>query len=138
MPSPRANVDAANSNRKETTMNITEQARQAALADVDAINNKNLERLLGLFADHGELVHPFGVFRGRDKLAQFYGGVVMHADTQLSVARVAAEGRICVAEVIGASPQAPDKPQYALDLFEVDDSGKVVNLSIYYRNFDLK
>ncbi|HQQ63544.1 MAG TPA: nuclear transport factor 2 family protein [Pseudomonadales bacterium] len=119
-------------------MSLTEKSRAAALAYVECINTKNLERLLALFADNGRLVHPYGLFEGKDKLAEFYGGLVMLADTQLSVGRVAAEGKVATAEVTGVSPQAPDKPQYAIDLFEVNDAGKIVELAIYYRNFDLK
>ena len=119
-------------------MNLTEQARAAAHSYVDAINNKNLQQLLALFAADAELVHPFGVFSGKAKLEEFYGGLVMLADTRLTVARESAENRICCVEVVGVSPQAPDKPQYAIDLFEVNAQGLVQNLSIYYRNFDLK
>lgn len=119
-------------------MSLTEHARRAAHGYVDCINRKDLDGLMALFADNGELVHPFGVFSGKAKLAEFYGGLVMLADTRLSMAREAAEGAICAVEVIGTSPQAPDKPQYALDLFEVDSAGKICRLSIYYRNFDLK
>ena len=119
-------------------MSLTEKARAAAHGYVDAINNKNLEKLMDIFANDAELVHPFGVFSGKQKLVDFYGGLVMLADTQLTVARESAENNICCVEVIGVSPQAPDKPQYAVDLFEVNAEGLVKNLSIYYRNFDLK
>lgn len=119
-------------------MNLTEKARAAAKTYCDCINRKDLDGLLAIFAEDGELVHPFGVFSGKQKLAEFYGGLVMLADTQLTIAREAAEGRVCTIEVIGVSPQAPDKKQYAVDLFEVNEQGLVKNLSIYYRNFDLK
>lgn len=119
-------------------MSLTEKARAAARAYCDCINRKDLEGLLAIFSEDGELVHPFGVFSGKPKLAEFYGGLVMLADTQLTVTREAAEGTLCTIEVVGISPQAPDKPQYAVDLFEVDAQGLVKNLSIYYRNFDLK
>lgn len=113
-------------------------ARNAALAYVECINTKDLQRLLDLFADDGQLIHPFGVFKGKEKLAEFYGGLVMKADTQLSISRLAADGRVCAIEVAGRSPQAPDKAQYAVDLFEVNEQGQVSELAIYYRNFDLK
>lgn len=119
-------------------MSLAEKARAAAHSYVACINSKNLDGLMAIFADDAELVHPFGVFAGKEKLKEFYGGLVMLADTQLTVARESAENTICAIEVIGVSPQAPDKPQYAIDLFEVDAQGLVKNLSIYYRNFDLK
>lgn len=119
-------------------MSHPDAARRAAHAYIQAINGKQLDSLLALFADDGELVHPFGVFTGKASLAEFYGGLVMPADTQLTVLREATEGRVCCIEVVGVSPQAVDKPQYAIDLFEVNAQGRVQNLSIYYRNFDLK
>lgn len=119
-------------------MNLAEKARRAAHTYVDCINSKDLDGLLAIFAEDAELIHPFGVFAGKAALAEFYGGLVMLADTRLSVAREAAENAVCCVEVIGLSPQAPDKPQYAIDLFEVNEQGQVKNLSIYYRNFDLK
>lgn len=119
-------------------MNLTDKVRAAAHTYVECINSKDLETLMSLFAEDGKLVHPYGVFEGKDKLAEFYGGLVMVADTHLSIGRVAAEGCVCSIEVIGISPQAPDKPQYAIDLFEVNDAGLVCELAIYYRNFDLK
>ena len=119
-------------------MNLAEKARAAAHTYIAAINTKNLEQLMTIFADDAELVHPFGVFSGKEKLVEFYGGLVMLADTKLTVSRESSENNICCVEVIGVSPQAPDKPQYAIDLFEVNEQGLVKNLSIYYRNFDLK
>jgi hypothetical protein len=119
-------------------MSLAEKARAAAHTYVACINSKNLDGLLAIFAEDAELVHPFGVFAGKAKLVEFYGGLIMHADTQLTVGRESAENNICVVEVVGVSPQAPDKAQYAIDLFEVNEQGLVKNLSIYYRNFDLK
>lgn len=119
-------------------MNLAEKARAAAHTYVNCINSKNIDGLMAIFAEGAELVHPFGVFAGKQKLVEFYGGLVMLADTQLTVARESAENNICAIEVIGVSPQASDKPQYAVDLFEVNEQGLVKNLSIYYRNFDLK
>ena len=117
---------------------LHEQARAAALSYVECINSKNLPKLLALFAEDGALNHPFGYFQGKAKLEEFYGGLVMKADTQLTVGRIAAEGNVCSVEVKGVSPQAPDKAQYAIDLFEVNEQGLVTELAIYYRNFDMK
>lgn len=117
---------------------LHEHARAAALSYVECINTKNLEKLLALFAEDGVLNHPFGVFAGKQKLAEFYGGLIMHMDTKLTTGRIAAEGHVCSIEVVGRSPQAPDKAQYAIDLFEVNEQGLVKELAIYYRNFDLK
>src|SRR5690606_916616 len=99
-----------------STSPLQDKARAAALSYVECINSKNLPTLLALFAEDGALNHPFGVFQGKAKLEEFYGGLVMKADTHLTVGRIAAEGNVCSVEVAGRSPQAPDKAQYAVDL----------------------
>ena len=102
-----------------------------------AWTDRLFEFFAGAVAEDALLIHPFGNFEGSEALAQFYGGIVMHADTALTVTSATTEANTCIIEVTGISPQAPDKPQYALDLFEVNESGKIVRLAIYYRNFDL-
>jgi len=116
--------------------------RDAAIAAahgyVHAINALDLARLIDLFAVDATLIHPYGVFSGHEKLSEFYGGLVIPAQTRLTITRTVADGNSCVIEVTGISPQAPDKPQYAIDVFEVDAQGKITTLTIYYRNFDLR
>jgi predicted SnoaL-like aldol condensation-catalyzing enzyme len=113
------------------------KAKQAGLAYVDAINAGDLDALLRLFAGDARLTHPFGVYEGHEELSEFYGDMVIPAETRLTVHRVAAEGRLAVLEISALSPHAPETPQYAVDLFEIDDEGKVRELAVYYRNFDL-
>lgn len=109
-------------------------ATQAAQAYVEYINTKQLQPLLDLFAEQARLVHPYGLFEGREKLAEFYGGLVMPADTALSITSTTTEQNRCVIAVMAVSPQAPGKAQYALDLFTVDGQGKIVELAIYYKS----
>lgn len=113
------------------------KAKQAALAYVEAINARDLDALLTLFAEDARLRHPFGVYEGREELSEFYGDMVIPAETTLTIHRVVAEGSLAAVEISALSPHAPDTPQYALDLFEIDDAGKVSELAVYYRNFDL-
>lgn len=115
-------------------MSQEQAARAAAHAYVECINSKALERLLGLFAENAILQHPFGEFAGKQKLQEFYGGIVMQADTQLTLTKSVTEGNACVIQVTGVSPQAKDKPQFALDLFEVNAEGLIQTLAIYYLN----
>ncbi len=42
-----------------------------------------------------------------------------------------------LARRIGVSPQAPDTPQYAFDLVEFNDEGRISHISVYYLNFNL-
>ncbi len=111
-------------------------AKKAALGYVDAINGKDLPALLALFAEGARLVHPFGEFTG-DEVSEFYGNTVMEADTKLTVRHAVAEERSAVIEVSARSPLAPDQDQLAVDVFDVDADGKITELRIYYRNFDL-
>ena len=108
--------------------------RDVVDAYCDAINAKDLDALLALFADDAVLQHPIGTFEGPAKLREFYGGIVMKADTKLTVGARAADGNVAIAEVTGVSPAAPDQPQHACDVFCLDDDGRVSRLSIYYRN----
>lgn len=113
---------------------VSELATRAALTWVEHINAKALQPLLDLFAADAKLIHPYGLFEGKDTLAEFYGGLVMLADTALSVSSVTKESNRCVIAVTAVSPQAPGKAQYALDLFGVDEAGLIVELAIYYRS----
>jgi len=111
-------------------------ARANAISLFEAINRKDLAAVLDHYADDGKVTHPFGEFEGKEKLEEFYGGLVLKADTQLSFGRVAAENNFCAVELIAVSPQAPDTPQYAFDMVEFDEAGKIRHLSVYYLNFD--
>lgn len=113
---------------------MSRHVRDAITRYCDAINARDLDALLALFTDDGVLVHPLGVFEGRKKLSEFYGGIVMKANTRLTVGLTAVEGNVAIAEVTGVSPAAPDKPQHACDVFTVDGDGRVSRLAIYYRN----
>ena len=113
------------------------RASEVAAAYVEAINGQRLDDLIGLFAEGAKLTHPFGVFDGHDALREFYGDMVLPADTKLTVESVVVEGSRAVLELSARSPLAPDTPQYAIDLFEIDAHGKIAELRIYYRNFDV-
>ena len=112
-------------------------ARSNALSLFEAINAKDLTAVLDHYAEDGKVTHPFGEFEGKAALEEFYGGLVLQADTHLSFGRVAAEGNCCAVELIAVSPQAPDTPQYALDMVEFNDAGKIQHLSVYYLNFNV-
>jgi len=112
-------------------------ADRAAHAYVEAINANDLEALIALFAPDAEMIHPFGVYVGHDDLREFYGDMVLPAETRITVLRQVAEGPVAVIEIEARSPHAPEQPQHAVDLFEVDGQGRIAALRVYYRNFDL-
>ncbi len=110
------------------------KALEVGRAYIDAVNNKDIDALLNNFAEDGMLNHPFGKFEGHEKISEFYTGLVFHADTDVSVVSSTGDDRISAFELIGVSPQAPDDPQYACDIFKLNDAGKVSSLTIYYLN----
>lgn len=79
-----------------------------------------------------------GLLQASGRREEFYGGLVIKADTQMQVTRVLAEGKLCTVELEARSPQEPDKAQYAIDLFQVNAQGLIEDVSIYYRNFNLR
>lgn len=101
---------------------------------IEAINCKDIDRLLTCFCEDGILYHPFGIFEGLEKIAEFYTELVFHADTEVTLTSAFGDDRMSAVELVGVSPQAPDDPQYACDIFSLDDSGKITSLNIYYRN----
>ena len=113
---------------------MSEAARKAAENYITAINTKDIDLMLGTFAQDGELIHPFGNFKGQDALRGFYADLVFKADTILSKGLMAVEGNVAIVEVAGVSPQKPNEPQYACDVFNVNGEGRIETLAIYYRN----
>ena len=101
---------------------------------VQAVNDKDIDTLLGYFREDGVLYHPFGTFEGPDKIAEFYTGLVFHADTEVTLNSACGDDNMSALELVGISPQAPDDPQYACDIFKLDDTGKLETLRIYYLN----
>ena len=54
---------------------------------VQAVNDKDIDSLLGYFREDGVLCHPFGTFEGHAKISEFYTGLVFHADTEVTLPR---------------------------------------------------
>ena len=101
---------------------------------VQAVNDKDIDTLLGYFREDGVLYHPFGTFEGHEKISEFYTGLVFHADTEVTLTSATGDERMSALELVGVSPQAPDDPQYACDVFQLDEQGKLETLRIYYLN----
>ncbi len=110
------------------------RALEVGKAYVAAVNDKDLDTLLGYFEPDGVLQHPFGTFEGHVAIGEFYSGLVFHADTEVSFAGGCGDEHMAALELVGISPQAPDTPQYACDIFQVNDGGKISSLKVYYLN----
>jgi hypothetical protein len=84
------------------------------------------------------LRHPVGVFPGRDRLRGFYEGVVLRFATRLTVKALVSDGRVAFLQLEGRSPQGgEDQVQHAVDVFRVDEEGRISELAIYYGNENL-
>ena len=110
------------------------RAVEIGKAYVQAVNDKDIDTLLGYFASSGVLQHPFGSFEGPEKISEFYTGLVFHADTEVSLGACCGNDHMAALELVGISPQAPDSPQYACDIFQLNDAGKITSLKVYYLN----
>lgn len=108
-----------------------------AIADqyVAAINAADVEALIDLFEVSGTLKNPLGSFAGHAELLAFYDGVVLHGGTVAHVERVGVdEAGTVFAEVKAFSRHDPEQSvAHALDVFTVNESGKITSLEIYYR-----
>ncbi len=107
-------------------------ARTSAERYVDAINRRDSDALMGLFAPDATLHHPTGTYRGHHEIREFYERLVFLAEVTVEIRRLIAADTIAMAELSGSSPFAT-VPTQVLDVFEVDSNGKIVNLAIYVR-----
>ena len=110
------------------------KAQELGRAYIDAVNDKDIDTLLGFFAADGVLEHPFGTFQGPEKIAEFYTGIVFHADTVVTAGSSCGDDLMAALELVGVSPQAPDQPQLACDIFQLNEAGKITSLRVYYLN----
>jgi len=107
-------------------------ARAAAERYVVAVNQRGADLLMELFAPNATLSHPAGTYRGHQEIRNFYEGLVFRAETTVAVTRLVADARVAFAELTGSSPFSPS-PTHLVDVFEVDEDGKIVHLGIYAR-----
>ena len=108
---------------------------------IDAVNMQDIAAMESILANDVLMNHPMGTFKGKAEVLEFYALTVFKAKTVLSARGPAlvASDRVCV-EILGVFP--PDNgfgvaipDQYAIDLFQFNQAGKVVAIDIYYRSF---
>jgi ketosteroid isomerase-like protein len=121
---------------------VARQSAACAAAETyrESVNRKDLELLRTLFADDVvlsvptmsmELENPDGVYRGIEEAMGFFSGTSFKARATLTYTHVYSDGRSCVVELKGRLPAGNDVE--ALDIFTVDDSGKVERMTVYAR-----
>jgi ketosteroid isomerase-like protein len=112
-------------------------ARAAARRYVDAVNARDLDALMALFAADAVVVHPSGRYEGRGAIAAFYRDLVFAGQAALTAGRLLADADDVVAmlELVGSSPLDGHQHRlHALDAFDVDpDSGLITALVVYAR-----
>jgi steroid Delta-isomerase len=107
-------------------------ARSVAAAYMDRINAKDVEGLLDLFADDCVLQPPTGTTeRGKEAARAFYGGLVIPAGITMHPSRYVAEGSSCAVELEARRDGA--EPMRIIDVFTVDDDGRITDLVVYQR-----
>jgi hypothetical protein len=100
-----------------------------------AVNSADDELMLSLFAPDGVLQHPSGTYADPETIRGFYRDLVMAGQTRIDAAAVVADGPLVMAEIIARSPLNPDQDArtYAIDVFRLDDDGRITALDVYYR-----
>jgi ketosteroid isomerase-like protein len=108
-------------------------ARVAAEAYVAAVNAADLERLMRLFAPNALVRHPSGTYGGRDAIRAFYQGRIFPARAQLTAARLVADGGTAMMQLVATGAYIGDgEAAEAVDVFEIDDVGRIQSLAVYY------
>jgi ketosteroid isomerase-like protein len=107
-------------------------ALQAAERYVEAVNARDPEQLLALFAPDATVVNTFGLHEGADQIRAFYVELVFANEVTVQITNVIDGGKQCAIEVDGHSP-ATDVVQKMTDVFTVGGDGRITRLSIYRR-----
>ena len=113
---------------------MTTTSHPIVSAYVEAVNARDVEALVGLFAPHATLSHPLGTFTGANDIGTFYRHVVVAGQADVTAGAVLSEGTLVMAEISATSALDPNgTTAYAIDVFRLDEQGLVVKLEVYYR-----
>jgi SnoaL-like domain len=108
-------------------------APAAAAAYVTAVNARDADALVALFAARGVLRHPVGTFDTPGAIRGFYVDLVFAAKTEVTVERVETEpgARTATVELAGRSPMSDDAVR-TVDHFTVDGAGAITDLHVEF------
>lgn len=106
--------------------------RAAAEAYIDAVNTRDIDKMSGLFAPEGRLLHPSGVYDTREEIREFYEGIVFAMQVKATIVKLCDDGNQALLEMTGEAQVVPDSPKaWVVDVFETNDAGKITTLAIY-------
>jgi hypothetical protein len=115
---------------------VTSSARQAADRYFAAVNARDADALAEIFATSGLLLLPTGgTVDGGDAIRAFYRRLFEGASVPSPQAiRHVDDGRQCAVEMVPRLPPGADLADTTFfELFTVDEEGKIVELSIFWR-----
>jgi ketosteroid isomerase-like protein len=116
---------------------IQEKRLAAVEADLrDAYQARDVERLMGLFADDAELSWATGTFRGKDAIRKVFEwdvrlsptAVVRHA----GVGVIATDHTIVSERIVNLTAEGIPYEERAITVIEVDDAGLIRSMRSYY------
>lgn len=106
---------------------------EMASAYMRLVNEARLEELIALFAEDAVVVQRAGIFTGRDEIRGFYRDTILPNGPHCRGELFSVNDRQAVLEMWASTALRPDVEAEVLDLFELDDSGAIARLSIYFR-----
>lgn len=110
-------------------------ARAKGVADryVEAMNARDLDAMMSLFAPSAVVRHPSGVYADLDAIRSFFvEGVFAYAARLQSVAMLEQRDMAWL-EVEAESDVTPGR-QRVVDVFRLDDEGRIIDLGVYSGN----
>jgi len=105
-------------------------ARTAGERYVEHVNAADLDALVALFTDDAVVMHPLGVFEGRDAVRSFYGDNILPHRPTLVARGWVSEGSTCAFELLA---ETGGRTSHAIDHCTVDHEGRIERMVIAYR-----
>ncbi len=100
---------------------------------VEALNAGDIDAMTSLFAPGAVLRHPTGVYTDGDAIRGFFLEGVFAYSAHLTIVAEFEEGDMAWLEVEAESDVTPGR-QRVIDVFRLDEKGRVVDVGIYSGN----
>ena len=108
----------------------------------DAINSERYDDVAALFAENGTLIAPGTKLRqGREAIAAFFPKVLArYPEHHDDATRVLVDGRAAAVEIDFTGKLDTGEPIsfQAIDIFDLDEQGKIAKLSTWYDSHPLR
>lgn len=126
--------------RETAAMPSEEERKQIALTYCRRVSEGEVEDLVGLFAPEATVEDPVGgdPVTGHAALREFYGKVVGRVEVEPGAGRAGQDGS-SVALPITVRVEVDGQPREiaAVDLFEIDEAGKITRMRSYWGTSDV-